>query len=108
VSFLIQLLLPIYDNDGHPFPHSESQQVRRELTDRFGGVTAYTRAPAEGLWEDAEGRTKRDDVVVFEVMAEELDRSWWNAYAEELARRFEQEELVVRAISFESLSAKKA
>jgi hypothetical protein len=105
VPFLIQLLLPIYDNDGQPIPHPESQQVRRELSEQFGGVTAYTRAPAEGRWEDAGGRMKREDVVVLEVMAHELDRSWWGAYAEELAHPFKREDLVVRPMAFEPLTA---
>jgi hypothetical protein len=71
-------------------------------------VTAYTRAPAEGTWEDAGGRPQREDVVVVEVMADELDRSWWRTYARELATRFAQEELIVRAIAFESLSVKQS
>jgi hypothetical protein len=35
----------------------------RELTERFGGLTVHTRAPAEGLWKDESERTARDDVV---------------------------------------------
>ena len=47
-------------------------------------------------------------MVVVEVMAEDLDRPWWRDYAGELAIRFRQEELVVRAMQFESLSVRKA
>jgi hypothetical protein len=78
--------------------------VRTELRERFGGLTAYTRTPAEGTWEDDQGRTKREDVVIVEVMTDALEREWWRNYATELARRFEQEELVVRAMQFENLT----
>ena len=48
--YLVQLLLPLYDNDGQAFDASEYVRLRAELADRFGGVTAYTRAPARGVW----------------------------------------------------------
>ncbi len=48
---LVQILLPLADNRGRPFPAAMLGDVRRELTERFGGLTAFTRAPAEGFWE---------------------------------------------------------
>jgi hypothetical protein len=68
----------------------------------LGGLTAFTRAPAEGHWRDA-GETRRDDIVVFEVMAENLDRDWWRAYRRELERGFRQEEIVIRVQDIEIL-----
>ena len=106
MPFLVQLILPVFDPQGNPVPRAQFAQVRRELTDQFGGVTAYTRAPAEGAWEDPEGRIHRDDVVIVEVMTEDVDREWWKRYATELRARFEQEELVVRAIAFESVGSR--
>ena len=100
---LVHVLVPVYDNEGRPFPRDTFAAVRRELADRFGGVTAYTRAPAEGVWEDDEGRVHHDDVVVVEVMVDTLDRPWWSAYRQALAARFRQQELVVRATAMESL-----
>jgi 2-hydroxychromene-2-carboxylate isomerase len=94
---LVQLLVPIHDPEGRPFPRAELDRVRAELTERFGGVTAYLRAPAAGLWKDG-GEVEKDDVVIVEVMARHLDREWWRLYREELERRFRQEELVVRCI----------
>jgi hypothetical protein len=100
---LVQLLLPLYDNEQQPFRAADFDRVRDELAARFGGVTAYRRSPAEGLWKDDEGEPVRDRVVIFEVMCERLDRDWWAAYRARLARRFRQEELVVRATEFEQL-----
>ena len=99
---LIQLLLPLYDNDGAALPRALFDRVRKELSERFGGLTAFTRAPAEGHWRDG-GETRRDDIVVFEVMAESLDRDWWRAYRRELERSFRQEEIVIRAQDIEIL-----
>ena len=47
---LVQILLPTHDNHQQPFAREEYGRVREELTDKFGGLTVYTRAPAEGLW----------------------------------------------------------
>ena len=76
--------------------------MREELTGKYGGLTAFSRAPAEGLWQAGDG-TKRDDIVVFEVMADTLDRGWWQAYRRELERTFRQEAIVVRAQSVDLL-----
>jgi hypothetical protein len=103
-GFLVQIILPLYRRDGQPFGRADFAAVRQELTARFGGTTAYTRAPAEGTWEDPGGRVHHDDVIVVEVMVEQIDRAWWRGYAAELAARFEQEALVIRAMAFESLS----
>lgn len=95
---LVQLLLPLYDNQGQAFGDAPFASVRRELTDRFGGVTAYSRAPATGLWKKPDREVDRDDVIVVEVMVAQLDRKWWRRYRDQLAREFRQETLVVRAI----------
>jgi hypothetical protein len=99
---LIQLLLPLYDNDEAALPRALFDAVREELSGRFGGLTAFTRAPAEGHWRDA-GAIRRDDIVIFEVMTESLDRDWWRAYRVELERRFRQEEIVMRVQDIEVL-----
>ena len=100
---LVQILLPLFDNHGDPLPHGQFQRVGAELTERFGGLTAFTRAPAEGVWKDDSARTTRDEIVVFEVMADDLDRAWWATYRRELERRFRQEEIVIRAQTIEQL-----
>jgi hypothetical protein len=94
---LVQLLLPLNDHRGKPFPRSYFGAIRDELTDRFGGLTAYSRAPAEGLWDSGDDRRTHDDIVVYEVMVPELDREWWALFRARLEKRFEQDELVIRA-----------
>jgi hypothetical protein len=59
------MLLPLRSNAGTPFPRSVFDQVSKTLTDRFGGLTAYTRAPASSAWQDDDGHVKKDDIVVY-------------------------------------------
>jgi len=100
---LVQFFLPVRDNDGQPFARQAFAQVRAELTERFGGVTAYVRSPAVGAWEDGDGDVQRDDVLLFEVVADTLERDWWRAYQANLCRRFRQEAVLVRAFAIERL-----
>ena len=100
---LIQFFLPVYDNHGQPFARAQFDAVRAELTEAFGGVTAYVHSPAVGAWEDDSGGVCRDDVVLFEVMAPTLDRAWWTDYRSKLEQRFAQDEVLVRATSVEML-----
>jgi hypothetical protein len=94
---LIEILLPLFDNDGRRFGAEPFALVREELVEHFGGFTAFARNPAEGLWEAGDGERRRDEIVIFEVMADWIDRSWWRAYRARLEERFGQEEIVVRA-----------
>ena len=96
-AHLVQLLLPLRDDAGRPFPASHYAELRETLTTTFGGLTAYTRAPAEGLWAPDGEAPARDDVVVYEVMVDALDAAWWAALRGTLELRFAQDELVIRA-----------
>ena len=100
MSYLIQILVPLYDNKGNPFDAGEYVKLRSQLADHFGGVTAYTRAPARGVWkDDVTGETQRDDIVIFEVMTDTLDYLWWANYRKQLEQRFRQDTLIVRALN---------
>ena len=97
MPYLVELLLPLSEADGHRFPRAPYDQTAAELTERFGGLTAHVRAPAAGIWEPAPGRTERDDIVIYQVMVDSLDPDWWSAYRRSLEARFAQDELVIRA-----------
>jgi hypothetical protein len=99
---LVQLLLPLYDNEKRPFGQEQLDRVRTELAEKFGGVTAYRRSPAEGIWKEG-GEVSHDEIIIFEVMTEHLDKAWWAEYRAELEKRFRQEELVIRATEMQQL-----
>jgi hypothetical protein len=101
--FLVQILLPLYDNDGRALARDRYDAVFRTLAERFGGATAFTRAPAEGAWKEPGAGVNRDRVIVFEAMVERLDHDWWGAYRRQLETDFRQEKIVIRATPFEEL-----
>lgn len=100
---LIHLFLPLYDNDQQAMPKSLFAEVRDELTHTFGGLTAHSRAPVDGLWQEDDCHAVRDDLVIYEVMTPELDRTWWSKYRASLETRFHQEHVLIRVQTVEVL-----
>ena|ERR1700761_1510182 len=102
MKYLVQILLPLADNSGKPFPDQLLRGIHSELAERFGGLTAHSRAPAKGIWRSgAEKQT--DDIVIVEVMADVLDENWWAAFRTRLEELLRQEKLVVRAQEIQEL-----
>lgn len=99
---LVQILLPTADASGSPFSPELFASLREELTHRFGGMTFYRSAPAEGLWLGDAG-VERDAIVTAEVMVDDVDREWWADFRSGLERRFRQDEIVIRALPISRL-----
>jgi hypothetical protein len=95
--YLIQILLPLKDNDGRPYKRELFRAVAAELTEQFGGLTAHTRVPAEGLWKDGPSRTDKDEIIIYDVMTRRLAKRWWEKYRRGLEERFRQEHVIVRS-----------
>ena len=93
--FLFQILLPLYAKNNRRISRAAFKNVNEELTRRYGGVTAYLRAPAEGQWV-SQGRKDRDQIVTIEVMTRSRDLRWWKRYRKTLEERFRQEHVIVR------------
>ena len=94
---LVQILLPTTDASGSPFAPELFATVRDELTRKFGGMTFHRSAPAEGLWLSDTG-VERDAIVTGEVMVDEVDRQWWADMRKDLEERFDQDEIIIRAL----------
>ncbi len=101
-THLIELLLPLRDNDGRPYEQQLFNDVSESLAEKFGGVTAFMRAPAKGVWITGDQK-ERDDVIVVEVMADSLDRNWWLGFRQRLEIVMRQSEIVVRSQAIERL-----
>jgi hypothetical protein len=99
---LIQVLLPtnIASTGGAETPLASTA---RELGEAFGGLTAYVRSPAKGLWTSPAGRPEEDDVMMMEVVTDRFDRPWWKRYSATLASRFQQQAIHIRALPIELL-----
>lgn len=102
--YLVQLLLPVALPDLAVSPMVALATTRKELTERFSGSTAYVRSPAKGLWTAPDGEVEQDEVVMVEVVVEDLDRVWWQRYAQTLAERFQQQVIHVRVLPIELLT----
>ena len=100
---LIQILLPLRKCDGSDVASTVFMEVRDELTQRFGGVTAYSRSPATGVWKNTEAEVEREQVIMVEVVVESFDRDWWTQYRDRLAERFDQDEIHARALAIERI-----
>ena len=100
---LIQIFLPLYDNNKKAFDRSIYDELRTALKDQFGGVTLYRNAPVEGLWKDETGKTNYDELLIAEVMISDLDKDWWQQFKQQLEQKFKQEEILIRSILFEKL-----
>lgn len=96
---LIQIFLPYTEANGR----KDISQVRDHLAEKFGGATAFTQAPAEGLWKKDESHVEKDAVVIVEVMTENFDEAWWKAYQQKLEQVFQQEEILIRLFSVTKL-----
>ena len=99
---LIEILLPVKDNSGNPFPDEYFTELEQNITKKFGGVTAFTRAPAEGQWKQG-GETVRDEIIIFEVEVAELDKNWWKFYRQSLEKQFRQDIINIRAYEISKL-----
>ena len=93
---LVQIFLPLYDNAGKRFPASLYARERERLVERFGRMTAHMQEPVKGLWK-TESKTKRDDLVIFEVIVRKVDRKWWSHYRHQLQKRFRQKTVLIRS-----------
>ena len=100
---LVQILLPVYDNDGDAILSDTYHQIRDELVKEFGGLTAFTQSPAEGLWTPADKETRHDEIIVIEVMVTNFDPDWWRAYKKALEARLRQESVVIRCLAMQLL-----
>ena len=95
--YCVEILLPLSGPDGAPHPREPFDALKAQLVGAFGGLTAFTRSPAEGLWDAGGEGVDRDRIVIFEVMAERIDAAWWGKLREQLERDFRQQEVVIRA-----------
>jgi hypothetical protein len=101
--YLVQLIIPLHDNQKRSFSREQHDLLRDELTSEFGGVTAFVNSPALGVWDEGKSKITLDEVIVFEVMVDALDREWWRNYRTTLETRFKQKEILIRAIEMEQL-----
>lgn len=98
---LFQILLPLNDREGNPFPMSQFQELSKELTEHFGGLTSYSRSPAKGFWKDSNDAISVDEIIVYEVLSEGRHSGYWKNLKIVLEKKFEQDEIMIRCSDIE-------
>ena len=96
IQYLVEVLLPVFDNKGVRFKESDFKTVSATLTRKFGGATSFLRAPADGTWVNNRGMT-HDEVIVIETMVDTLEEEWWKSFRLKLEKKFRQRAIVVRS-----------
>ena len=93
---VVEIFLPLTYGNGSRVPAEIFDRLKQELAEKFGGVTAYARSPAQGLWQKGSGQ-EEDAIVIFEVMTEKVDETWWSAFRKRLESLLRQEEVLIRS-----------
>lgn len=99
---LVQIFLPIADNQGNPFSEEIFKTIFEILTKRFGGITAFTQALADGLWEKG-NEVQKDRIMFIEVMTENIEAEWWAKFRNHLETVLKQEEILIRSLEVQKL-----
>lgn len=95
--YQIQLLLSLYNNEGKAFPSSHYEKVKLFFNDKFGGITMYTRTSVVGLWKESPHSTVKDELIIYEILSDQLEKDFWQHYKSDLQSLFQQEEMVIKA-----------
>jgi hypothetical protein len=77
--------------------------LRQRLTEAFGGMTAFVRAPADGAWRNHEDVIEQDEIVIVETMVETLDHAWWAQLKSDLEAQLGEDDILIRAHKVERL-----
>lgn len=94
---LVQLFIPLYDTSGNRFPVKYYDDLQKQLTEKFGGLTIYKRGPTTGLWKEDRKNMVKDELIIFEVMTEEVNNAYWQKFKQSLTKQFLQKELLIRS-----------
>lgn len=98
-KYRFELLIPLADNSGDPFPWSKIERVSQALLQRFDGCRSQPLAPHLGFWK-YRGVVYREGLLLFTVDAPRSDDSlvWMIAYKERLKRQFSQLEIYLAVL----------
>lgn len=98
---LVEIFLPLRDAKGEVFAEKIYDELRQELTAKFGGLTEYSRNPVKGFWKPDKGNVEQDELLVFEVMCAEIDPEFWDKLKLRLLKIFKQDSIVIRCSQVE-------
>jgi hypothetical protein len=100
---LYELYLPLTYNNGRQIEAEKFDLTRRELVDRFDGLTSTPPGfPLQGWWRAA-GTVVRDNIVIWTVLTQGDENGFFRNYKEVLKQRLDQKEILIIKIPAEAL-----
>ena len=96
IFYVVEIFLPLDRGDASQVTLGKFEQILSALTNRFGGATAFMRAPATGLWK-SRGEVEQDRIVIVEVLVEQLSHEWWYQFRQQVEADFMQQHILIRA-----------
>ena len=87
--------IPLSYNDGTPVDPQKIADLKRQLQDRFGGLTFFPQR-TEGHWKVGTVAF-RDDIVICRILSEDVreSRAYFLQLKEEMQQAFRQEEVLI-------------
>ena len=101
--YLVEVFVPRYYRNGNRVEAERLKDLQQKLAQKFGGVTAFLRSSARGLWMNEQGMAERDEIAIFEVMTPGLDRQWWKLFRAKLEAELDQDEILIRVTDIERI-----
>ena len=91
LKYRFEILIPLADNRGRPFPWARVHEVALELRDRFEGCRTQSLAPYLGMWK-YRGKIYQEGFVLIVAEAPRSDDSlnWMLTYKQRLKKQFRQ------------------
>ncbi|MFI5452940.1 inorganic diphosphatase [Pedobacter sp. UC225_61] len=99
----IELFIPVYSKKGKSFPKKYYSSLHQKLTDKFGGLTMYSRVPVTGFWKENSSATLKEDIIVYEVLASEIDEKFWDKLKKWALKTFNQDEIMIHVSSISTI-----
>jgi hypothetical protein len=98
-KYRFELMIPLADNAGRPFPWPKIERVSQALLQRFEGCRSQPLTPHLGLWK-YRGVVYREGLLLFIVDTPRSDESlaWMIAYKNRLKRQFSQLEIYLSVL----------
>jgi inorganic pyrophosphatase len=94
-KLLIEIFLPVKQDAQDGATPAYLQALQKRYTQKFGGVTIYDRSPATGLWQPEES-VCRDTIIIYEVITDHFDLSYWQEEKLHLQKDLEQSQILIR------------
>ena len=95
---IVNIYLPQVNNAGLAFNEDIYLSIRKELIQKFGGLTQYDQVPAIGYWkENADKPISKDLMIHYEVICSTLTKKYWEEFRQRLEKIFQQTQILIVA-----------